>query len=58
MLHTKIIDTEKAKIEISNAEKFIASSKFGASIFFTGTVNSQGIYHDMRFVGTVSVLIV
>ena len=38
MLHTKIIDTEKAKIEISNAEKFIASSKFGASIFFTGTV--------------------
>ena len=30
MLHTKIIDTEKAKIEISNAEKFIASAKFGA----------------------------
>ena len=38
MFHTKIIDTEKAKIKISNAEKFIASSKFGASIFFTGTV--------------------
>ena len=38
MLHTKIIDTEKDKIQIYNAEKFIASSKFGASIFFTGTV--------------------
>ena len=38
MLHTKIIDIKKEKIKISNAEKFIASSKFGASIFFTGTV--------------------
>ena len=53
MLHTKIIDTEKAKIEISNAEKFIASSKFGASIFFTGTVRDfnenkkvKGITYD------------
>ena len=34
MLHTKIIDTEKEKIEVSKAEKFISSSKFGASIFF------------------------
>ena len=38
MLHTKIIDTEKEKIKISKAEKFISSSKFGASIFFVGTV--------------------
>ena len=38
MLHTKIIDIKKEKIKISSAEKFIASSKFGASIFFTGTV--------------------
>tara|TARA_B100000029_G_scaffold20095_1_gene20358 strand:- start:764 stop:1210 length:447 start_codon:yes stop_codon:yes gene_type:complete len=38
MLHTKIIDTEKEKIEVSKAEKFISSSKFGASIFFVGTV--------------------
>jgi molybdopterin synthase catalytic subunit/adenylyltransferase/sulfurtransferase len=38
MLHTKIIDIKKEKIKISTAESFIASSKFGASIFFTGTV--------------------
>jgi molybdopterin synthase catalytic subunit/adenylyltransferase/sulfurtransferase len=38
MLHTKIIDVKKEKIKISSAESFIASSKFGASIFFTGTV--------------------
>ena len=38
MLHAKIIDTKKEKIEISSAEQFISSSKFGASIIFTGTV--------------------
>ena len=38
MLHTKIIDIKKEKIKISSAENFILSSKFGASIFFTGTV--------------------
>lgn len=38
MLHIKIIDTKIEKIVIKNAEKFISSSKFGASIFFTGTV--------------------
>ena len=38
MLHTKIIDIKKEKINILTAEIFIASSKFGASIFFTGTV--------------------
>ena len=41
MLHTKIIDTKNEKIEISKAEKFISSSKFGASIFFNGTVRDQ-----------------
>ena len=40
MLHTKIIDIKKEKIKISTAEIFIASSKFGASIFFTGTVRN------------------
>ena len=40
MLHTKIIDIKKEKIKISTAETFIASSKFGASIFFTGTVRN------------------
>jgi molybdopterin synthase catalytic subunit len=40
MLHTKIIDIKKEKIKISTAETFIASSNFGASIFFTGTVRN------------------
>ena len=40
MLHTKIIDTQKKQIKISDAEKFIASSKFGANIYFTGTVRN------------------
>ena len=38
MLHTGIIDIKKENINISSAEKFISSSEFGASIFFTGTV--------------------
>ena len=38
MLHTRIVDIKDAKISITNAENFISSSKFGASIFFTGTV--------------------
>ena len=41
MLHAKIIDVTKEKIDISNAQKFIASSKFGASIYFVGTVRDQ-----------------
>ncbi len=40
MLHTKIIDTQKQQIKISDAEQFIASSKFGANIYFTGTVRN------------------
>ena len=40
MLHTKIVDTKKQQIKISDAEKFIASSKFGANIYFTGTVRN------------------
>ena len=38
MLHTKIVDSKKDKIITSNAEKFIKDSKFGASIYFLGTV--------------------
>jgi len=41
MLHAKIIDIKKEKIKISTAETFIVSSKFGASIFFTGTVRNM-----------------
>jgi len=40
MLHTKIVDTKKQQIKISDAEHFIASSKFGANIYFTGTVRN------------------
>ena len=40
MFHSKIIDSQKDKIKILKAETFIASSKFGASIFFTGTVRN------------------
>ena len=53
MLHTKIIDSKKEKILHSNAEKFIKDSKFGASIYFLGTVrninnnkNVTGITYD------------
>lgn len=38
MLHAKVIDSQVEKIIIKNAEEFISSSKFGASIFFIGTV--------------------
>ena len=40
MLHIKIVDSKKDKILISNAEKFIKDSKFGASIYFLGTVRN------------------
>ena len=41
MLHAKIIDVSKKKIDLDKAKKFIASSKFGASIYFVGTVRDQ-----------------
>ena len=41
MLHTKIVDSKKEKILYSNAEKFIKDSKFGASIYFLGTVRNN-----------------
>jgi len=40
MLHTKIVNSKKDKILHSNAEKFIKDSKFGASIYFLGTVRN------------------
>ena len=36
MLHAKIIDIEKNKIKTSEAEAFIKSSSYGASIIFNG----------------------
>ena len=41
MLHAKIIDLKKEKIEVNKAEKFISSSKFGASLIFKGTVRES-----------------
>ena len=41
MLHTKIINSKDNKLSIYKAENFIASSEYGASIFFTGTVRIQ-----------------
>ena len=38
MLHTKIVDIKKDKINISKAETFIKSSSYGASIIFIGTI--------------------
>ena len=55
MLHARIIDITNDKISIASAEKFISSSKFGASIFFTGTVRNinenkkvTGITYDVH----------
>ena len=55
MLHIRIVDASKEKIEISNAEKFLTSSNFGATIYFVGSVRSinedkevTGITYDSR----------
>ena len=56
MLHIKIIDSSKnEKIEISKAEKFLNQSKFGAVIYFVGTVRDlnenkivTGITYDAK----------
>ena len=41
MLYAKIVDTKEKKLSIIEAENFIASHDYGASIFFTGTVRNQ-----------------
>ena len=41
MLHTKIVNSKNSKLLITEAENFISSSDFGASIIFTGTVRNQ-----------------
>ena len=55
MLHTKILDLKKEKIEVKKAEDFISSSKFGASLIFKGTVRNinnnkkvTGITYDVH----------
>ena len=49
MLHAKIVDIKEKKICLSDAEKFISSNTFGASIFFTGNVRDQN--NDKNVVG-------
>mgnify|MGYP001163776866 CR=1 FL=1 len=41
MLHTKIVNINEKKISLLEAEKFISSSDYGASIYFTGTVRNN-----------------
>jgi len=41
MLHAKIVDTKEKKLSIIEAENFISSHDYGASIFFTGNVRNQ-----------------
>ena len=55
MLHAKIINTSNYKIKISDAEKFLSSSRFGALIYFIGTVRNlnenkkvTGITYDSK----------
>ena len=55
MLHAKIIDASKEKIDILKAEEFLSSSDFGALIYFVGTVRDlnenkkvTGITYDSR----------
>jgi len=40
MLHAKIIDIKKEKIDTIKAQEFIKSVRYGASIIFTGTVRN------------------
>ena len=41
MLHAKIVDIKEKKISLLEAEKFVSSFDYGASIYFTGTVRNQ-----------------
>jgi len=55
MLHAKIVDISKEKIDILKAEKFLSSANFGAIIYFVGTVRDlnenkkvTGVTYDAR----------
>ena len=49
MIHCNILDVKKEKINISKAQKFIASKKCGASLFFMGTVRNEN--NDKKVTG-------
>ena len=55
MLHAKIINSNETELKLSDAENFLKSKKFGASIYFIGTVrdinenkNVTGITYDAK----------
>ena len=63
MLYAKVVDVSKEKIDIAKAQKFIISSKYGASIYFVGTVRDQnnnkkvtGITYDTHDALVIKVL--
>ena len=49
MLHAKVIDSKNQKIEIKKAEEFLKSSRFGALIYFVGTV--RNVNDDKKVTG-------
>ena len=49
MFQARIIDSKLRKLTINDAEKFIGSSDFGASIFFSGTVRNEN--NDKSVIG-------
>ena len=49
MFHAKIVDIKERKISLSNAERFISSKIYGASIYFTGSVRNQN--NDKNVIG-------
>jgi len=49
MIHCNVLDVKKEKINISKAQKFIASKKCGASLFFMGTVRNEN--NDKKVTG-------
>ena len=49
MFHAKIVDIKERKISLSNAERFISSKIYGASIYFTGNVRNQN--NDKNVIG-------
>ena len=57
MLHTKIVDSKKEKIQTLNAEKFIKDSKFGASIYFLGTVRNINDNMDLLYQEVITILL-
>ena len=57
MLHAKVIDVSKEKIDLVRAQKFIASSKCGASIYFVGTVRDLNENKTVRNIKILKIIV-